>query len=60
MITIDGKEYKEEDLSTEQKQIASIISSLQKQKGSAQLQIDNLNVLLTHYVDKLKKTFESK
>ena len=40
MITLDGKEYKEEDLSKEQKQIAQILVSLANQKSSVQLQFE--------------------
>jgi hypothetical protein len=53
-ITIDGKEYKEEDLSKEQKQIAKILVSLTNQKSSVQLQFEQLNILSDHYIKKFK------
>lgn len=58
MITLDGKEYKEEDLSKEQKQIAQILVSLANQKSSVQLQFEQLNILSDHYIQKFKDSEE--
>jgi hypothetical protein len=58
MITLDGKEYKEEDLSKEQKQIAQILVSLANQKSSVQLQFEQLNILSDHYIQKFKDSSE--
>ena len=58
MITLDGKEYKEEDLSSEQKQIAQILVSLANQKSSVQLQFEQLNILSDHYIQKFKDSEE--
>jgi len=58
MITLDGKEYKEEDLSKEQKQIAQILVSLTNQKSSVQLQFEQLNILSDHYIQKFKDSEE--
>jgi len=58
MITLDGKEYKEEDLSKEQKQIAQILVSLANQKSSVQLQFEQLNILTDHYIQKFKESEE--
>jgi uncharacterized coiled-coil protein SlyX len=58
MITLDGKEYKEEDLSKEQKQIAQILVSLANQKSSVQLQFEQLNILTDHYIQKFKDSEE--
>jgi len=58
MITLDGKEYKEEDLSKEQKQIAQILVSLANQKSSVQLQFEQLNILSDHYIQKFKESEE--
>ena len=58
MITLDGKEYKEEDLSSEQKQIAQILVSLANQKSSVQLQFEQLNILSDHYIQKFKESEE--
>jgi len=58
MITLDGKEYKEEDLSKEQKQIAQILVSLANQKGSVQLQFEQLNILSDYYIQKFKESEE--
>jgi len=58
MITLDGKEYKEEDLSKEQKQIAQILVSLSNQKSSVQLQFEQLNILTDHYIQKFKDSEE--
>lgn len=58
MITLDGKEYKEEDLSKEQKQIAQILVSLTNQKSSVQLQFEQLNILSDHYIQKFKESEE--
>jgi uncharacterized coiled-coil protein SlyX len=58
MITLDGKEYKEEDLSKEQKQIAQILVSLANQKSSVQLQFEQLNILTDYYIQKFKDSEE--
>lgn len=58
MITLDGKEYKEEDLSKEQKQIAQILVSLANQKSSVQLQFEQLNILSDYYIQKFKESEE--
>ena len=58
MITLDGKEYKEEDLSKEQKQIAQILVSLANQKSSVQLQFEQLNILSDHYIQNFKDSSE--
>ena len=58
MITLDGKEYKEEDLSPQQKQIAQILVSLTNQKSSVQLQFEQLNILSDHYIQKFKESEE--
>ena len=54
MITIDGKEYKEEDLSNEQKQIAQILVSLHNQESSLKIQYEQVNILKDHYIQKFK------
>lgn len=56
MITLEGKEYKEEDLSKEQKQIAQILVSLANQKSSVQLQFEQLNILSNYYIQKFKES----
>jgi hypothetical protein len=58
MITLDEKEYKEEDLSKEQKQIAQILVSLANQKSSVQLQFEQLNILTDFYIQKFKDSEE--
>ena len=57
-ITIDDKEYTEDELTDEQKVIINHINSLQQKIGSAQFNMDQLQVGRQAFVDRLKKSLE--
>tara|TARA_R100001480_G_scaffold153108_1_gene155838 strand:+ start:626 stop:823 length:198 start_codon:yes stop_codon:yes gene_type:complete len=55
MITLDGKEYKKENLSDEQAVFVEKLINLQGQKNNLQSQLDDLNILSGFYVNKFKE-----
>lgn len=57
-ITIDGKDYMEDELTDEQNAIISHIKSLQQKIGSAQFNMDQLQVGRQAFLDMLKKSLE--
>jgi hypothetical protein len=57
-ITIDDKDYTEDELTDEQKVIINHINSLQQKIGSAQFNMDQLQVGRQAFIDMLKKSLE--
>jgi len=57
-ITIDDKDYTEDELTDEQKVMINHINSLQQKIGSAQFNMDQLQVGRQAFVDMLKKSLE--
>jgi len=62
MITIDGKEFTKEKMSKEQTDLFTKINELDQKKKLYQFELDNLNILIQHYIGKFKeaKTKEQK
>ena len=57
-ITIDDKDYTEDELTDEQKVIINHINSLQQKISSAQFNMDQLQVGRQAFLDMLKKSLE--
>jgi len=55
MITLDGKEYKKENLSDEQSVFVEKLINIQAQKNNLQSQLDDLNIITSFYVNKFKE-----
>ena len=53
-ITIDGKEYKKEQMSNEQVQIVNKLANIQQSKNNLLSQIQDLEILADVYVCKFK------
>jgi len=56
VITIDGKEYKPEDLSGEQTYLISQIQDLQSKASGLRFQLDQVQVSLNAFTNALIKT----
>jgi len=54
-ITIDGKEYKKEQMSDEQVQIVNKLANIQQSKNNLVSQIQDLEILADVYVSKFKE-----
>ena len=57
-ITIDNKEYSEDQLTSEQKAMVNHINSLQQKINSAEFNLDQLRVGQKAFVDMLKGSLE--
>ena len=53
-ITIDGKEYKKEEMSNEQVQIVGKLANIQQTKNNLLSQIQDLEILSDVWVSKFK------
>ena len=53
-ITIDGTEYKKEEMNEEQIAIVNKLAQIQQSKNNLQSQIADLNILSDVYVNKFK------
>ena len=53
-ITIDGKEYKKDEMSEEQVSIVGKLANIQQSKNNLLSQVQDLEVLADHYVGKFK------
>jgi len=58
VITIDDKEYTEDQLSEEQKVMINHISDLDRKVGSTQFNLDQLNVGRQAFMNMLKSSLE--
>ncbi len=58
-ITIDGVEYAEDDLTDEQKVMINHLLDLDRKIGSAQFNIDQLNVGRQAFMNMLKSSLEA-
>jgi hypothetical protein len=59
VITIDDKDYTEDQLTDEQKMMINHINSLQQKIGSAQFNLDQLTVGKDAFVNMLKASLNS-
>ena len=59
MITIDGQEYKKEEMSDEQVKIFGIISNLNQRKQSHLFEAEQTEILIQHYIGEFKKATKS-
>ena len=59
VITIDDKEYTEDQLSEEQKVMINHISDLDRKVGSTQFNLDQLNVGRQAFMSMLKSSLEA-
>jgi hypothetical protein len=57
-VTIDGKEYQYEDLTTEQQSLFNHCVDLDRKIGSAQFNLDQLQVGKQAFIERLKKSLE--
>jgi hypothetical protein len=58
VITIDDKDYTEDELTDEQKVLINHVNSLQQKISSAQFNMDQLQVGRQAFIDLLKKSLE--
>ena len=54
VINIDGKEYKQEDLSAEQIRLVTKVAKFQKQTNDLKDAFEDANILHQQYLEKLK------
>ena len=59
IITIDGQDYTEDDLTNEQKIMINHINSLQQKVNSAEFNLDQLRVGKDAFVNMLKSSLET-
>ena len=59
VITIDDKEYTEDQLSDQQKVMINHISDLDRKVGSTQFNLDQLNVGRQAFMNMLKSSLEA-
>jgi len=59
VITIDGKEYKEEDLSQDQSYFINQIRDLQAKAGSLKFQLDQVTVAQNAFTNSLIESLKS-
>lgn len=59
-IVIDDKEYQFEDMTQKQQLLVNHVADLDRKIGSAQFNLDQLNVGKQAFVELLKKSLETK
>ena len=59
MITIDGQEYKKEEMSDEQVKLFGVISNLNQRKHSHLFEAEQSEILIQHYIGEFKKATKS-
>lgn len=59
-IVLDDVEYKEEDLTQEQKAMISHIADLERKIGSTQFNMDQMNVGKAAFINMLKESLTQK
>ena len=59
MITIDGQEYKKEEMTDEQVKLFGIISNLSQRKQLHLLEAEQTEILIQHYIGEFKKATKS-
>ena len=59
VITIDGKEYNQEDLSVEQIRLVSKIAKYQKQSNDLKDAFEDANILQQQYLQSLKTSLSN-
>ena len=58
MITIDCKEFTKEQMSKEQTDLFTKINELDQKKKLYQFELDNLDILIQHYISKFKDSIK--
>ena len=58
MITIDGTEFKKEEMSEEQVKLFSTISNLSQKKQSHLLEAEQTEIIIQHYITKFKEAIK--
>jgi hypothetical protein len=58
MITIDGQEYKKEEMTNEQVKLFGIISNLSQRKQSHLLEAEQTEIIIQHYITKFKEAIK--
>lgn len=59
-ITIDGKEYKKDEMNNEQVALVGKLAQIQQSKNNLQSQLADLNILSDHYIKQFKELSEKK
>ena len=59
-ITIDGKEYKKDEMNDEQVALVGKLAQIQQSKNNLQSQIIDLDILSDHYVNQFKELSDKK
>jgi len=54
-ITIDGKEYKKDEMNDEQVALVGKLAQIQQSKNNLQSQMADLDILSDHYVNQFKE-----
>lgn len=60
MITIDNKEYKQEDMSQEQLALAQKLTQLVNTENNLQSQLSDIQILKDVYIQKFKEVADEK
>ena len=59
-ITIDGTEYKKEEMNEEQVALVNKLAQIQKSKNNLQSQLADLDILSDVYINKFKELSDKK
>ena len=59
-ITIDGTEYKKEEMNNEQVALVGKLAQIQQSKNNLQSQLADLDILSDHYIKQFKELSDKK
>ena len=59
-ITIDGKEYKKDEMNKEQVALVGKLAQIQQSKNNLQSQMADLDILSDHYIKQFKELSDKK
>ena len=59
-ITIDGKEYKKDEMNNEQVALVGKLAQIQQSKNNLQSQMADLDILSDHYIKQFKELSDKK
>jgi hypothetical protein len=59
-ITIDGKEYKKNEMNDEQVALVGKLAQIQQSKNNLQSQMADLDILSDHYIKQFKELSDKK
>jgi len=59
-ITIDGKEYKKNEMNDEQVALVGKLAQIQQSKNNLQSQMADLDILSDHYIKQFKEISDKK